>query len=286
MRLLPPPKAHRNLETTPLIARTAGMRLSSALLTALPLAALVVVALASTRSSAAPGGSPGDRRTVVVELFSSEGCSSCPPADAVLARLARDQPVAGAEVVALEMHVDYWNQLGWADPFSSAAFSARQRAYADAFGKRGVYTPQAVVDGASELVGSNEPAVRAAVASAAREAKATVLVTRSGDRVAVAISDLAEATEPADVWLAITEDGLSTAVPRGENAGATLAHGPVVRSLDRVAEIPAGTHGVVKVGEVEVAVKPGWRRDALRAVAFVQERRSMRITGAGTTSLR
>jgi hypothetical protein len=262
------------------------MRLSSAFLAALPLAALVAVAVVSTRSSAEPSGSPGERRTVVVELFSSEGCSSCPPADAVLARLARDQPVPGAEVVALELHVDYWNQLGWADPFSSAAFSARQRAYADASGRRGVYTPQAVIDGAAELVGSNEPGVRAAVASAAREAKAKVLVTRSGDRVAIAISDLAEAAEPADVWLAITEDGLTTAVPRGENAGATLAHGPVVRSLDRVGEIAAGTHGVVRLGEVEVAVKPGWRREALRAVAFVQERRSMRITGAGTTELR
>ncbi len=111
-------------------------------------------------------------------------------------------------------------------------------------------------------------------------------MTRSGDRLAIAISDLAEATEPADVWLAITEDGLTTAVPRGENAGATLVHGPIVRSLDRVMEIAAGTHGVVRVGEVEGAVKPDWRREALRAVAFVQQRRSLRITGAGTVLLR
>lgn len=98
------------------------MRLSPALLAILPVAA-VVVALASPRGGAARADAPAQRRTVVVELFSSEGCSSCPPADAVLARLAREQPVAGAEVVALELHVDYWNSLGWADPFSSAAFT-------------------------------------------------------------------------------------------------------------------------------------------------------------------
>jgi hypothetical protein len=262
------------------------MRLSSGLLAALPLAVFLIVAVASTRSDAAPPQPTGERRTVVVELFSSEGCSSCPSADAVLDRLAREQPVAGAEVIALELHVDYWNRLGWADPFSSAAFTARQGAYADALGKRDVYTPQAVVDGVTELLGSNERGVREAVASAAREAKAKVLVTRSGDRVAIAISDLAEATDSADVWLAITEDGLATAVPRGENAGATLTHGPVVRSLNRVAEIAAVTHGDVQVKDVEVAVNPGWRREALRAVAFVQRRRTLRIVGAGTTSLR
>jgi hypothetical protein len=259
------------------------MRRSPALLAA---GATVTVALASPWRDPVHAGPPFERQPVVVELFSSEGCSSCPPADAVLARLAREQPVAGAEVIALEYHVDYWNYLGWTDPFSSAAFTARQRAYADASGRRGVYTPELVVDGAAELVGSNEPGARKVIAAAAREAKVKVQVTRSGDKVSIAVVDPAESSGASDVWLAITEDGLTTAVPRGENAGATLAHGPLVRALDRVVAIAPRTRGPVLVKDVEVAVKPSWRRERLRAVAFVQRRGSLRITGAGVTSLR
>jgi len=261
------------------------MRLYPALLAALPVAALAAVTIASLRSGPALAGPSGERQPVVVELFSSEGCSSCPPADAILSRLAREQPVGGAEVLALELHVDYWNSLGWPDPFSSAAFTARQRTYADAFGQRGVYTPQLVVDGATELVGSNDTGARAAIAAAARGAKTKVQVTRSGDRVTIAVTDPNESTGAADVWLAVTEDGLSTAVPRGENAGATLAHGPVVRTLDRVQEVAAGTRGTV-TKDVDVTVRPAWRREGLRAVAFVQRRGSLRITGAGAVSLR
>jgi len=256
---------------------------------ALPLLGLTAAAalagvLLPGPSDAARAGTPAARQPVVVELFSSEGCSSCPSADAVLARLARDQPVPGAEVIALELHVDYWNYLGWTDPFSSAAFSARQQGYAEALGQRGVYTPQMVVDGAAELIGSNEPGARAAVAAAAREPRTRVVVTRSGDKVSIAIPEPSEKGD-ADVWLAVTEEGLSTAVPRGENRGATLAHGPVVRALTRVTTLAAGSQAAV-TKDVDVTVKPGWRREGLRAVAFVQRRGSMRISGAGTVSLR
>jgi hypothetical protein len=278
------------------------MRPFPVLLAALPAAALAVVSMAaSQRSGAALAGPPAERQPVtspptqptpkppaqpvVVELFSSEGCSRARRERTASAGGQLEQPVAGAEVLALELHVDYWNSLGWPDPFSSAAFTARQRAYADAFGQRGVYTPQLVVDGAVELVGSNDAGARAAVAAAAREAKTKVLVTRTGDRVSIAVTDPNDNAGAADVWLAVTEDGLSTAVPRGENRGATLAHGPVVRTLDRVQELAAGTRGPV-VKEVEVAVRPAWRREALRAVAFVQRRGSLRITGAGAVSLR
>ena len=121
---------------------------------------------------AAAGGEPVP---VLVELFTSEGCSSCPPADALLAKLDAAQPVAGARVIVLSEHVTYWNSLGWRDPFSSDAMTERQHQYADRFGLSDVYTPQAVVDGAAELVGSDGRAMLQAITKAAATAKVEVL---------------------------------------------------------------------------------------------------------------
>ena len=117
---------------------------------------------------------------MILELFTSEGCSSCPPADIVLAALAKGQPVPGADILALELHVDYWNSLGWADPFSNPAHAVRQRAYGDAFKQRSIYTPQLVVDGHAELLGSSGDAAKEAIAAAARAPKARVAITREG----------------------------------------------------------------------------------------------------------
>lgn len=233
--------------------------------------------LAWTSASAAP------RRPVVVELFSSEGCSSCPDADAALDELDRTQPVAGAQVLALELHVDYWNQLGWADPFSSAAFSARQGEYARAMSRDGVYTPQAVIDGTDEVVGSRRRALAERVQAATRRPAAQVALSRVGGRVRVAVSGLPPGADAsAEVWLAITERSLATDVPRGENAGRHLAHGPVVRQLQRLGNLRGGAFE----RELELSLPRGVRPENAQAVVLVQERASRHIVGAGAIELR
>src|SRR5258708_5919059 len=164
---------------------------------------------------------------VLVELFTSEGCSSCPPADAVLARLHQKQSVPGVELVVLSEHVDYWDSLGWKDPFSDARFSARQSAYAAAM-RADVYTPQMIVDGGTPFAGHDRKAAVEAVTHAVARGKAVVHLSWESARpgtatVQVASSrlevglDQCEPCANARVMLAVTEDGLTSAVKRGEN---------------------------------------------------------------------
>ncbi|MFI5196980.1 MAG: DUF1223 domain-containing protein [Thermoanaerobaculia bacterium] len=233
--------------------------------------ASVFVLAARAAAAPAPAETP-----VLVELFTSEGCSSCPPADRLLARLAADQPVSGALVVALSLHVDYWNRLGWVDPFSSARFTERQGAYGAHLGGGGsVYTPQMVVDGLTAFVGSDERAARRAIEKAAREPKAFVRVNPDGAG-AVRVT-VAGAAAGADVFLAVVEDGLTSDVRRGENAGKRLAHFAVARELVVAGRVgPAGRFDA----EVPVAPGPGMRR----VLAFAQERGLGRILGTSASA--
>jgi hypothetical protein len=232
------------------------------------------------------------RRAVVVELFTSEGCSSCPPADALLARLDRTQPVEGAEIIPLALHVDYWNHLGWADPFSSRQFSERQGEYAAAFGQDGVYTPQMVVDGVREFNGGNSSLAQEAIGKAAREPKGEVLLARAPApsegfvRISAQIDSFPKPTdgESVNVLLAVTESGLASDVARGENSGRKLAHVGVVRSLKTLGGLSAAP-GTSFSAETDVAVEKNWRRENLRAVVFAQERGTRRVLAAGSVKL-
>ncbi|MCA1616531.1 MAG: DUF1223 domain-containing protein, partial [Acidobacteria bacterium] len=230
------------------------------------------------------------------ELFTSEGCSSCPPADAVLAGLDRTQPVKGVEIIALSQHVDYWNRLGWADPFSSPAFSARQGEYARAFGKDGVYTPQMIIDGLTEFPGGNGGRAREAIAKAAQTRKASVSLTAQAQepeektsgrvRLRVNVEGLPAVREgdTAEVLLAVTESDLSINVARGENAGRRLSHVGVVRSLKVIGGVD-GKAGGTFAADTVVEFGKGMRREKLRAVVFVQERASRRVLGAAAIRL-
>lgn len=258
--------------------------------TIMALAAIVLVASALTShqgTQAHPSTAAGVRSPVVVELFTSEGCSSCPPADAFLATLSERQPVANAEVIALEEHVDYWNDLGWMDPFSSREWTARQYVYSGPLGNGNPYTPQMVIDGKAELVGSNAGKARQLIQQAAGEEKAQVSLTQSSPTktgaadFSVKIGPLTRVTkgDTAEVWLAVTETALHSAVSRGENAGEDLHHAAVVRTMQRIGE--ARNAGESSYGgDVSVLLKPEWKRENLKAVVLVQEKKSRRILGA------
>ncbi|GAC1624428.1 MAG: thioredoxin family protein [Candidatus Acidiferrum sp.] len=254
---------------------------------------LVTLATFGHRNSKTPNSVPsGVRSPVVVELFTSEGCSSCPPADTLLSQLEELQPVDGAEVIALEEHVDYWNHLGWADPFSSSEFTARQQSYADSFGQNSVYTPEMIVDGGKELVGSRSHDVRVSIAEAARQPKIEVKLTQLSptkeDALQFAISTGRFGTElrdsKVDIWVAVTERRLHSDVKRGENAGEDLHHAAVVRSLRKIGTAENGKESSFTT-DATVSVERSWKRENILIVAFVQERKSRRILGAAMSKI-
>jgi len=241
--------------------------------------ALTVITLFGfARRREARGASEARSTQVVVELFTSEGCSSCPPADATLARLARSS--GASTVIPLALHVDYWDDLGWPDPFSSRAYTARQREYAASMGRDGLYTPQAIVDGEAQMNGSDEAGLRRAIALAAARPKAEVTLARGAAprSLAVRIGALPGGIAGARATLAITEDGLHVDVPRGENAGRRLEHDGVVRELRPIGTVPASGATL----ETSVRVPAGSRRDRVRFVVVVDDPRTRRVVGVGT----
>lgn len=221
---------------------------------------------------------------VVVELFTSEGCSSCPPADQVLMDLNDRQPVPGAFVIGLSEHVDYWNSLGWKDPFSDALFSRRQSSYADVRNTTNIYTPQMIVDGADEFVGSDRSAALAAIAHAAARPKPAIVVEWTPDAPTVRVMLAAgHDTSRADVFVALLEDGLRSSVSRGENAGHELVHSGVTRRLINAGKtaLDGSFQATVSLG-VDLEKSTG---RALKVVAFVARPSDRHIVAAALAAL-
>ncbi len=226
------------------------------------------------------------RIPILVELFTSEGCASCPPADELLIRLHQEQYIPGVLVIPLSEHVEYWNG-NWRDPFSLSVFTDRQRSYHKILGSRLLYTPEMVVDGRRQFVGSQRMMAEHAILHAARMPKAAVELAIEPDApaegvvVQITVSDVLQlgVSGPIDLMLAVTEDGLETDVQFGENARRRLRHAAVVRHLERIE-----TFDVPGVGRfaasAEVILRPEWQRLNLRIVVFLQESTSRHVFGA------
>ena len=229
--------------------------------------AILILAIVSAASAA---DLTPTRRPVLVELFTSEGCSSCPPADALLEKLDQSQPVPQAEIIVLSEHVDYWNQLGWTDPYSSAQLTQRQQSYEQRFRTSGPYTPQMVVDGAAEFVGNDARQALAAIGAAAQAEKLNIKLQRSGNKVHVEIDP---GQRGGDVYLVLAEKSASSHVLRGENQGRSLHHVAVVRRLELI-----GKWNGRKAFSKDLSF--GDADPSVRLVAFVQEPGSGRISGA------
>jgi hypothetical protein len=219
---------------------------------------------------------------VVLELFTSEGCSSCPPADRLLQSLDEKQPFGGADLVVLSEHVDYWNGDGWVDPYSSRLFSARQQSYAEHFGLEGVYTPQMVIDGQRETLGGNAVEIRKAVEAVTRDRKFTLTVAnaaREGNRIRFHLTsaDLPGAEGPVTVYVAIAENKVQSNIAGGENGGRSLTHVAVVRAFAPVGTVKGGSSFSK---DITIPMPAGAGSSGFRLVAFLQEDRSRKIVGA------
>jgi len=227
---------------------------------------------------------PFERQPVLVELFTSEGCSDCPPADALLARLDATQFVPGAEAIVLSEHVTYWDHDGWRDPFSLEALTVRQERYVERFGLSSSYTPQMVVDGATQLVGNNSQALSRAVASAAERRKKPLRIEGAQwNKDTIQFSVNGEMETGAELVAALAENATHSEVSRGENAGRTLHHVAVVRVMKEFGsnaadgqQLRLSASGLSHADEV---------KGSIRLVVFLVDHKSGRVISAAEQTL-
>ena len=234
-------------------------------------------------AGAAPAAAAAERTPVLVELFTSEGCSDCPPADALLARLDATQFVPGALAIVLSEHVTYWNNLGWEDPFSSPEMTRRQSRYEQRLGQSYVYTPQAVIDGVGQAIGGNAGDLSREIARAAATPKSQLTIENphwEGD--AVRFSVRAAALPHATLMAAVAEDETQSAVARGENAGRTLRHVAVVRTLqDMGARAADGRPLTLKIPAAKAGAAPA----SYRVVVFLADSGTGRVVALAQQKL-
>ncbi len=215
---------------------------------------------------------------ILLELFTSEGCPTCPPADANLAFLEREQPFKDTEIVTLALHVDYWNSVNWKDVYSSPLFSRRQQIYTQALKVDQSYTPQMIVDGQIQFAGGSLAKAQKTILEAAKTPKANIEITPTTDKIQIKISDV-PAHQNATVFLAITESDLVS----NRKSGANPAHTSVVRNL-----LPLGMLSATQKSlELETALpmQPEWKKENLKIVVFVQENLSRKVLGVNRKSL-
>ncbi len=248
--------------------------------------ALTAVGIVGVRSAAA-GDPPAAPVPIVLELFTSQGCSSCPPADALLSRLG-EVDEKGFLLIPLSYHVDYWNRLGWADPFSSAEWSQRQAAYARVLPGGRLYTPQLVINGRHHEVGSKGNQVEKLLAEEGQRQPAAELQVEAermaGGRLKIGVEGRLRSAVEGSLTLrvALWESGLSTAVERGENARRNLANDYVVRRLK------SRPVGLKKAGEglsetLTLSLDPRWRSEDLGVAVFLQRRDTLAVVGAAVS---
>ena len=240
---------------------------------------LISVHAQSPQSASSSRGNP-----VLVELFTSEGCSSCPPADLLLEKLDKNQPVAGAQLIVLSEHVTYWDHDGWKDPNSSASLTDRQNSYETALGSATAYTPQMIVDGIHELHLRDSKETEDVLTNAGHTPKLPIRISgvafNPGNPATLRTRleiDASNTKHGADVYLALALDHVESQVLRGENGGKHLVHVAVVQQLSKVGKLQKGS---AFAQEVELKLKSAIDSKNLRIVAFAQERGPGQILGA------
>jgi hypothetical protein len=246
---------------------------------------VITTTLMQTNSAQTPPSSP-----VLIELFTSEGCSSCPPADALLQQLDQSPTIPGAQLIVLSEHVDYWDHDGWKDPHSSHSLTDRQNVYADHLGLKSVYTPQMVVDGTTEFLGSNGPSAKQAIEKARDLEKTPVRISgvsreNPGTLQAHVETDpLPESSRArkADVYLVLALNHAESQVAGGENKGRRISHVAVVQSLTKVGTVEKSKNFAQ---DVRVKIDPRVDHTNLRLIAFVQEPGQGKVLGAALQRL-
>lgn len=242
---------------------------------------LCVVVAAGFASSCSPlqAQTSTEPVPVLAELFTAEGCNSCPPADTLLEVMIQEQPIKGVQIIALSEHVTYWDNQGWKDPFDSPQFTARQEQYGRRFNLDSVFTPQLIVDGTQQFVGSDKNKIEAALIASAKTPKPALAITVTSEGAVINASASGPgltAEKDAELMFALAEDHLSVDVKRGENANRTLRHSGVVRILQSAGSVDATSKKVM------FKLAPDWKRENLRVVGFVQSKKNRRIISVGS----